>query len=278
MDRFERQRALFGDEGQARVAQSRVAIVGVGGLGAFVAMELAYLGVGEIALIDDDVLETSNRNRLVGAWDRHKNGTPKVEIMKELIEAIDPTIQVSGRPVRFGRDADAMKAVTGASVVMGCLDNDGSRLRLNTLCCRAGLLLIDAASDTQRGVKSLAYGGRVTCCSSDTGCLVCFDALDPREVRRSFASDGQRADEDAIYGIERTSLRGSGPSVVSVNGVVASLAVTEFMAAVTGLRKPFAQQEYRGHEGKVFRGAERGDSDCYYCASRSVSATTTEEG
>jgi hypothetical protein len=98
----------------------------------------------------------------------------------------------------------------------------------------------------------------------ETGCLSCQGVLDQGEVRRDLASDAQRADEDAIYGVSKAALGAGGPSVVSVNGVVASLGVTELMAMVTGMRKPFGQLDYRGHEGIIRRVIDRA-ADCYYC-------------
>jgi len=52
-----------------------------------------------------------------------------------------------------------------------------------------------------------------------------------------------------------------------VNGVVASLGVTELLVLVTGIRKPFAQLDYRGHEGIVRRVIDR-EAGCYYCGLR----------
>ena len=62
--------------------------------------------------------------------------------------------------------------------------------------------------------------------------------LDRKEVRRYLETTGQREWEDKIYGIDRGTLETKGPSVSPINGVVASLAATEFMAAATGPTKP----------------------------------------
>jgi hypothetical protein len=56
-----------------------------------------------------------------------------------------------------------------------------------------------------------------------------------------------------------------GPSVVTINGVVASLAMTEFMAAVTGLRPAVPVLTYHGNRGIVTRSSEPPVPDCYYC-------------
>ena len=265
MDRFERQRALFGAEGQDKLARSRVAVVGLGGLGSIAAMELAYLGVGDLTFVDHDRVEVSNRNRLVGAWESRSDGRLKVEIARELVAAIDPSIPVTVMPLRFPNDQIEEKLLS-CDYVMGCLDRDGARLRLNALCTSARIPYIDAASDTLRDGDQLAYGGRVCFVGRGKGCLVCLQVLDPDEVRDELASIEQKADRDAIYGVNRELLNEAGPSVISVNGVVASLAVTELICAVTGLREPFSRLDYHGHRGVVLKSIDRGDLECYYCA------------
>jgi hypothetical protein len=64
-------------------------------------------------------------------------------------------------------------------------------------------------------------------------------------------SPDEREIDRRIYGVDRDALARAGPSVVSVNGVVASLGVTEFMAHVTGLREPVRQLTYRADLGTV---------------------------
>lgn len=265
-DRFGRQRLIFGDQGQERLRATRVGVVGGGGLGAFVVLELAYLGVGKIVILDADVLELSNRNREVGAWESHQEGTPKVELLRELIAMIDSSIAVVAVPERF-QSPEARKALEEVDVVMGCMDGDGARLELNEFCCERGLPLIDMASDTFVDGDEVLFGGRVCVVTQETGCLSCQRVLDQREIRLDLASDEQRADEEAIYGVPREALAGGGPSVVSINGVVASLGVTELMALITGIRRPFAQLDYHGHEGFIRRVVDR-EADCYYCGLR----------
>ena len=69
-----------------------------------------------------------------------------------------------------------------------------------------------------------------------------------------------------MYGVGRRVLGRSGPSVVSINGVVASVAVTEFMVAVTGIRPPTRVLMYYGHMGRLTKPPEP-QGDCYYCKS-----------
>ena len=67
-ERFDRNEWLFGKVGQRILRQSRVAVVGVGGLGTHVVQQLSLLGVGAIDLIDHEDLDATNRNRYIGAW------------------------------------------------------------------------------------------------------------------------------------------------------------------------------------------------------------------
>ena len=268
MDRFDRQRKIFGDEGQKRLGAATVGVVGGGGLGSFVVLELAYLGVGKILIVDGDCLddEHSNRNRLVGAWESHAPGVPKVQILRDLALMIDSgmKIEVVEAPLE---SAEAKAALAGVDVVAGCVDHDGPRFALNEFCCQHGLPLIDSASDTIPDVGEVLFGGRVCVATPETGCLVCFGVLDQNEVREYFESPSQRTDRKAIYGVDKDTLADRGPAVITVNGVVASIAASELMVLLTRIRSPIAHQEWRGHQGCLRRVSDR-EEGCYYCGLR----------
>ena len=266
MDRFDSQRKIFGDEGQKRLGAAIVGVVGGGGLGSFMVLELAYLGIGKILIVDDDCLERSNRNRLVGAWESHAPGVPKVEILRELALMIDSKTETEVIEDRL-ESAEAKAALAGVDVVVGCVDHDGPRFALNEFCCRRGLPFIDSGSDTIPKGGEVIFGGRVCVATPETGCLMCFGELDQNEVIEYYDSPDQRADRESIYGVHRDALTHGGPSVVTVNGVVASIAATELMALVTGIRAPIAHQEWRGDQGYLTRPANR-EEDCYYCGLR----------
>ena len=266
MDRLDRQRLFFGAEGQERLRASTVGVVGGGGLGSFVVLELAYLGIGKILIVDHDRLECSNRNRLVGAWESHALGTPKVGILRDLASLVDAEIEVEAVET-FLEDEEAKASLAAADVVVGCVDHDGPRFTLNRLCCEKGLPLVDAASDTIVDQGGAVFGGRVCAATPETGCLMCFGVLDQNEIRDYAASPGQRADQEAIYGVGKETLAESGPAVVTVNGVVASIAVTEVMVLQTGVRPPIPHQQWRGDKGWLYSFSERAN-DCYYCGLR----------
>ena len=261
-ERYHRSMLLFGAAGQRALGRVTVTIVGVGGVGSAVAQHAALLGVRRITSIDPEELDETNRNRFIGARITDPvPGTLKVTLIDRLIR--ETNADVDSVPIAKSLlSVEAFDAIRASDWIFGCLDDDGPRAVLNELCAAYDLPYIDLATDVPAdGI----YGGRVCVSIDGDGCLECLRQLDKRDVRRYFESEEERAQEDAVYGIARQALETKGPSVSSVNGVVASLAATEFMVAVTGLRRPTRLQEYRAWESKVVVNTDSPQPDCLSC-------------
>ena len=263
--RYDRNARFFGQSGQDSLGAASVAVVGVGGLGTHVVQQLALLGVGSLVLIDSEEVEETNRNRYVGLrQDDPVPGLLKVDLGRRLAGEINPEVGVISIS-DYLRSQPAFDAIIESDYVFGCLDNDGSRLVLNELCLAYDKPYFDLASDIVEGGTN--YGGRVCAVMDGPGCLVCYDELDLEAARIDLMSDKQRKDYADIYGIPLSELGRVGPSVVSINGVVASLGVTEFMLAATGMpRQPRAVLKYRGEMGVVTTPTPNPDPDCYQCS------------
>jgi molybdopterin/thiamine biosynthesis adenylyltransferase len=164
--RYSRNIALFGEEGQRKIAATTAAIIGLGGLGSHVAQQLAYLGVVRYALIDDDAVTESCLNRVIGALpqDVHSK-TPKVRAAERLIKSLQPIAAVSVLEARVTRSSDdaAAALMQKANVVFGCLDRESPRLFLTDLCSAFKITYFDLATDTG-GEDEDWYGGRVVYC------------------------------------------------------------------------------------------------------------------
>lgn len=265
-NRFDRQIRFFGKQGQEKLSTCSVAIIGVGGLGTHVVQQLALLGVGQFILVDSEELEGTNLNRYVGV--RHDDpipGTVKVDLGERIVHDIDPTV-----PVKKIHDSLVSEQVfdetAHADYVFGCLDSEGARMVLNELCAAYARPYFDLATDIPPEDPT-SYGGRLCVAWDGQGCIVCFGLLDVAEAQADLAGPEARRNREAIYGVKTEMLRRVGPSVVSINGVVASLGVTEFMLAVTGVRAPRSVRTYRGHQGKITAPMEPPTDDCYYCKS-----------
>ena len=94
MDCFNRTEMLLGHNGMDKIKKSRVAVFGIGGVGGYVVEALVRSGIGEIDLIDNDVVCETNLNRQIIAL-RSTIGRPKVEVMKERIMDINPECKVN---------------------------------------------------------------------------------------------------------------------------------------------------------------------------------------
>jgi molybdopterin/thiamine biosynthesis adenylyltransferase len=255
---------FFGEDGQEKLRNASVTVIGVGGIGRHVVQQLAFLGVGSIAVVDAEELAETNRNRYVTSQCLDPiPGTAKVEIAERLIQGIDPTVKVVKIEDSLVSGA-AFKAVVESDYVFGCVDSEGARMVLTELCAAYARPYFDTASDIEAEDRS-RYGGRVCVAWKGESCLVCLDQLDMGEAQRELGGPEARKLHKAIYGVEVTELGRTGPSVVSINGVVASLAVTEFMLGVTGIREPKKLLTYRSDIGEVLVSRDEQRKDCYYC-------------
>jgi molybdopterin/thiamine biosynthesis adenylyltransferase len=262
-ERFNRNVLLFGEEGQKQINASCVAVIGIGGLGTHVVQQLAILGVGCLVLIDDEELDTTNLNRYVGArYNDPIPGTLKVDIAHRMVQEINPAIIIKCIPHSLMSD-EAFRAIVDSDFIFGCLDNEGSRLILTELCAAYSKPYIDLSSEIIPGNPTI-YGGRICIAWDGNGCLMCFQELDIAEAQADLESPDSRLNRQAIYGIPTTALGQAGPSVVSINGVIASMAVTEFMVGITGIRPSKRFINYRGDLERVTY-KEDPATDCYYC-------------
>ena len=228
--RYQRQEMVFGRETQRRLAQSRVAIVGLGGLGSFVALELAHLGVGHLTLIDPDEVEETNLNRLLGA-EPTDAGKSKVAVYERLIRRIAPSTQVEALPVPI-IDADALNLAKGADILVGCVDSHGARMTLNQMAIRYLIPLVDGGSGFKKAKSEgpLSPGGQVQAVVPGIGCLECRGFIDTRRAAFDLAPPQLQAEERAHgYGTTETA-----PAVIFLNGVIASLQVAEVLFLLAG--------------------------------------------
>ncbi|MCF8332072.1 MAG: ThiF family adenylyltransferase [Bacteroidales bacterium] len=259
--RYDRQVSFFGKEGQKTLSNEKIVIAGVGGVGSHVAQQLAFLGVEQLTIVDDDHLEETNLNRLIGVCNKDSFGTPKVDIVERNILSVNPDIQVAKIKESLINER-GFEALKKSTAVFGCVDNEAARHVLNEFCLAYEKPYIDIASDIESDTSE--YGGRIVAVLGDNGCLYCKDEIDGDIAGLELGNPETRKDREAIYGVDKGELEGTGPSVVSINGVVASIAVTEFILHTTGKRKAKPLLIYRGSRGIICINNDTKE-DCYYC-------------
>jgi len=119
----------IGPQGQAKLEQARVLIVGLGGLGSPVMQYLAGAGVGCLGLVDADLLDASNLHRqpIYGLSDV---GRPKAELARAAIAAINPAVRIETHAARFNAD-NALDLIRRHDVVVDCSDNFRTKYLIN---------------------------------------------------------------------------------------------------------------------------------------------------
>lgn len=263
-DRFRRHHDIFGELGQADLAATDVTVVGASGLGTPTLLYLAFLGPKRIRIVEPGYLQDSARNRNFAAINSDPAEiTRKVDIAIRMVSERSPQIKVDVIADRL-ESRGALEAVRATDYVFGCLDQDGARFILNEYCLAYEKTLIDMATDVQP--ETAEFGGRVVVVRPGEGCLCCLDVLDENDVRRYLSSSGELENEAAAYGVPKSSLAPrTGPSVATINGIVAGLGVTEFWAAVTKLRPTHRITTYLGIESVLRKSTDVPGPNCYYC-------------
>lgn len=134
----------WGVDGQERVSQSHALVVGAGGLGSPAALYLASAGVGQITLIDHDVVDVTNLQRQI-AHTQDRVGQLKVESLKKAIEQINPEVQVQC----IAQRADSVllnQHVALADVILDCTDNFETRHAINLACVQHNKPLVSGSA------------------------------------------------------------------------------------------------------------------------------------
>jgi molybdopterin/thiamine biosynthesis adenylyltransferase len=250
---FARQALAFGPELTPRLRGLRVGVVGCGGTGSPTAVLLARLGVGQLALFDDDIVEVTNLNRLHGARRADADALrPKVETLAREITEMGLGTRVV--PVRgWIGDPACRDILKSCDVIFGCTDDHDGRLLLNRFAYFYLVPVIDMglAIDPAPDGRLHDLTGRVTVLTPGAPCLLCRRIVDPaiardEDLRRKQPEEHERRKREAY-------VRGGGnpaPSVVTFTTATACLAVDELLQGLTG---------FRGPEGWAWQRARRFD-------------------
>ncbi len=233
----ERTAQAFGAGTTAALRRLSVAVVGASGTGSPVVEMLVRLGVGEIILVDPDLVEERNLNRILNAT-RADIGRPKVEDLADAIRRMGLGTRVV--PVQSTLfDADVVRRVALADVLFGCVDSVDGRDLMNRIAAHYALPYLDVGvrldADGRGGVDGVH--GTVHYLQPDGSSLLSRGAYSAAALQ---AAHLRRADpelydsqlkEKYVIGVQEGS-----PAVVSVNTFYASLAVNELLARLHPFR------------------------------------------
>jgi molybdopterin/thiamine biosynthesis adenylyltransferase len=226
--------AEIGGPGQQRLKAARVAIVGLGGVGAPAALYLAAAGVGALRLIDDDQVGLSNLQRQI-AFSEADVGDPKVEAGAARLAALNPHVEIEPAPERLTVD-NAAWLLEGCDVVIDGTDDFATRFATNAACVAARLPLVSGALGRWSGQVGV-FAGRP--------CYRCLVAEAPPD-----------AETCARVGV-----------VGALAGVVGSMCALEAIKLITGAGEPLTGRLliYDGLAGTARTVGVAADPACPVC-------------
>jgi molybdopterin/thiamine biosynthesis adenylyltransferase/proteasome lid subunit RPN8/RPN11 len=260
LDRFDRQVRAFGATGQAALSRLRVGIVGLGGTGSLIVQQLAHLGVEDFLLIDPDILEYSNLNRVAFA-SKADVGMSKVSLARNHISRINSTARVATLTEDITRVPTA-KALTNVDVIFGCTDSHGSRAVIQQLAYQFMIPCIDMGTVIVARKEQVTHvTGRVQLLAPGLACFTCGQLLDSEQVRRDMLSEFERQMDPYIIGD-----REPAPAVISINSSIASIAVTMLLSLVAGVPMRGRHVLYNAVQSTLRTVLVKPDPSCFVCS------------
>lgn len=220
MERYQRQIILsqFGSEGQAKLADAKVLVVGAGGLGCPVLIYLAAAGVGQLGIVDQDVVSLSNLQRQV-LYKTEDVGLPKVERAKQYLLEMNPDVKVTSY-FTYLTTGNALEIISEYDIIVDATDNFPSRYLLNDAC-----VILN---------KVLVYGA----VSNFEGQVAVFNAYIGDDKRSSNYRDifPNPPMEDEIGNCAEIGVLGVLP------GTIGCIQASEVIKLITGIGKPLVNQ------------------------------------
>ena len=146
LDKFSRQVMLeeIGYNGQLKLKNAKVCVVGVGGLGNPITTRLAAMGIGTLRIVDRDVIELSNLHRQT-MFNEDDVGQVKVEVAAKKLQKLNPDCTIEALAVSVN-DYTALEVVQGCDVVVDALDSVNARYALNKACVKFGIPFVTGAA------------------------------------------------------------------------------------------------------------------------------------
>ncbi|MGK5544093.1 ThiF family adenylyltransferase [Streptomyces sp. URMC 127] len=177
LQRWERNINFFGSyarlgdnkyEMQSRLRDCRVSLLGLGGLGSHLLLDMAALGIGNVRAVEFDRVELSNLNRQI-LYRESDIGRPKLERAVERVQEFNSRITIEAVERKLSSVQDVVEAISGTDVVICVADRPKVEIVswVNEACVRTGIPLTTGGLDTQRAVYYTIVPG-------ETGCVQCW--------------------------------------------------------------------------------------------------------
>lgn len=262
--------ALGLDMMRSIVSGQTIAIVGVGGLGSVIAENLIHMGFQSVQLIDPDVVEITNLNRIVGAYYSDAlESRLKVEVVGEHLRKINPGATVEAHAVCI-EDESVLPVLMRSDWIVVATDNHFSRYQAQKIALQLGVPLLSAGVNitAEDGIISDWSGEVIVARSGDGLCLNCLGRINPTLVaayeHRADAIGEELARKGYVTGQEVNE-----PAVKTLNAILGAMAADSLINQTT-LRQAHvpiwvyeSNRQFSIYPDQTSLGGRR--ASCYYC-------------
>lgn len=223
--KFDRQVRALGKYNQKKLQELTVTVVGAGGTGSPLAVQLARMGIKKIQLMDKDTLDKTNIPRVYGSKE-NDIGKPKVDVLKKYIESFSKT-KVETFQTDITKD-DMVSTLIDSDVIFACTDNLSSRSILNDISVQYYVPLIDVGCRIHISKdESISQAiMKVQVVTPDTACLWCTGTLDGKVIMQESLSEKEKETlaKDGYYeDIEKQ------PSIITMTTMASSMALNKLL-------------------------------------------------
>ncbi len=232
-----------GEEGQLKLLDSKVLLIGAGGLGSPSAYYLAAAGVGTLGLVDHDVVDRSNLQRQI-LHTEDRVGMPKVESARIALQALNPGVRIIGHETHLD-SGNVEEIFSGYDVIVDGTDNLATRYLINDACVKLGLPNVHAAVYRFEGQITVFWPAYA---KNRSGCYRCmFPEPPPPELAPSCAEAG-------VLGV--------------MPGVLGLLQAVETIKILLDIGEPLVgrQLHYDALSSQFTVLKTRANPDCRYCS------------
>ncbi|RIH66191.1 ThiF family adenylyltransferase [Mariniphaga sediminis] len=266
----------FGDTTYQKLKGLKIAVVGCSGTGSPVIEQLVRLGVGELILVDPDIVEFKNLNRIINSkYTDAKKRKPKVEAIANAIEEIGLGTKIKVFQKNLFDDIATLKAILKSDGVFGCMDSVDGRFLLNQLCSFYLLPYFDLGvkleADGEGGINQIVAS--VHYVQPLKSSLLTRNLFDMNDVR---ASSQYRKNPEEFLELKKNAyiknVNVNSPAVISINMTIASHAINDFLNRIHPYKveepNEYASSTIDITEGYIINGKEETYEVDHYLAKR----------
>ena len=212
MNKRTKRQSFLGKKSDQIFSTSPIAILGLCGGGSHIAQQLAHIGFENLIIIDFDIVEDTNLNRMIGSCPQDAvDRSLKTDVIESLIKYINPNAKVTKISGKWQEHSDVLR---NCAAVMGCLDSFVARDELERFCRRFLVPYIDIGMDVHESKTGFYITGQIITSLPESLCMRCL----------GYITEERLALENKKYGNA-----GGKPQVIWPNGVRASIAVGQLI-------------------------------------------------